>query len=379
MVSDEFELPKAGSRPLLPLLVEESRRQLDICNACRYCEGMCAVYPALERRTVLSMGDISQLANLCHDCRACFDACMYAAPHEFDINVPQILAAVRLADYERYTWPAKPPALLRGWLGIFAGTVIASLLVLLIAVGYHGGAGLTHDDGGANSPYDLIPEWLLLVLLIIPAVYAVAIMALAGRAFWRSTAASSPTGASRPPGTAVRRAVWDVLTLRYLRGGGGDCYYPEKTRPSAGRRRLHMAVMYGFGLCLVSTIAAAILQHLMSSEPPYPFLSVPVITGLLGGIGLVVGCTGLLYLKAHAARGLGVAQMTVKDYGLLSALTFLALTGLATYLTRSTPAFGVVFLIHLATVMVSFAAAPYSKFSHMTYRFLALVRDHLEA
>ena len=28
----------------------EADRQLTICNACRYCEGYCAVFPALERQ-----------------------------------------------------------------------------------------------------------------------------------------------------------------------------------------------------------------------------------------------------------------------------------------------------------------------------------------
>jgi citrate/tricarballylate utilization protein len=70
--------------------------------------------------------------------------------------------------------------------------------------------------------------------------------------------------------------------------------------------------------------------------------------------------------------------MTVKDYGLLVALTFPGLSGLAVLLVRETPAFGIVLLVHLASVMLSFASAPYSKFSHLIYRFLALVRDNLE-
>ena len=28
----------------------EVARQLQICNACRYCEGFCAVFPAMTRR-----------------------------------------------------------------------------------------------------------------------------------------------------------------------------------------------------------------------------------------------------------------------------------------------------------------------------------------
>src|SRR5665213_3121356 len=97
----------SGLRPIsidgrtpLPVLRVEATRQLDVCNSCRYCEGLCAVFPALERRTVLASGDLTQLANVCHDCRACFDACMYDAPHEWDINIPKVLSALRVADYE---------------------------------------------------------------------------------------------------------------------------------------------------------------------------------------------------------------------------------------------------------------------------------------
>jgi citrate/tricarballylate utilization protein len=100
-VTSSAATPSPEGRTRLSLLVDEATRQLDICNACRYCEGLCAVFPALSRRTVLSAGDVSQLANLCHDCRACYDACMYTAPHEFDLNVPAVLTEVQLADYQR--------------------------------------------------------------------------------------------------------------------------------------------------------------------------------------------------------------------------------------------------------------------------------------
>ena len=79
--------------------------QLDVCNACRYCEGYCAVFPALERRLEFSEGDVHYLANLCHNCGACLYACQYAPPHEFGINVPRTLAQIRLRSYEDYCWP----------------------------------------------------------------------------------------------------------------------------------------------------------------------------------------------------------------------------------------------------------------------------------
>ena len=95
-------------------LFAEAERQLNICNSCRYCEGYCAVFPALERRTVLETGDITQLASLCHDCRACFQACMYAPPHEFAVDPPTILTAVRQASYRHYL--PSPGWLRPGWL-----------------------------------------------------------------------------------------------------------------------------------------------------------------------------------------------------------------------------------------------------------------------
>ncbi|HEY0584059.1 MAG TPA: 4Fe-4S ferredoxin, partial [Chloroflexota bacterium] len=72
-------------------LLQEAERQMTICNACRYCEGYCAVFPAIELRTTFKAGDLVYLANLCHECRACFYACQYAPPHQIAVNIPQVL------------------------------------------------------------------------------------------------------------------------------------------------------------------------------------------------------------------------------------------------------------------------------------------------
>src|ERR1051325_6950533 len=83
----------------------EADRILHICNACRYCEGYCAVFPAMERRLDFSHGDLRYLANLCHNCNECVHACQYAPPHEFAVDVPRALAAVRTESYRFYAWP----------------------------------------------------------------------------------------------------------------------------------------------------------------------------------------------------------------------------------------------------------------------------------
>jgi citrate/tricarballylate utilization protein len=375
-----------GGRDPLPLLVAEASRQLDICNACRYCEGLCAVFPALERRTALDTGDVSQLANLCHDCRACFDACMYSTPHEFDLDVPRALSAVRVADYERHVWPARVPRALSGRSGTVLGGLMSAVIVLALAAVHAGWNGLLRSGGSAASPYQLVPYPALVTLMALAALYAILIMGLAARSYWRSVAGSGSPGdgpgsaAAAGPVTAaaIARAAWYAATLRYLRGGGVECYYPDDGQPSPARRHLHAMVAYGFGLCLVSTIAAGIEQDLIGIAPPYPWLSVPVLSGTIGGIALLIGCLGLLRLKARSSSVTSLAEMTVKDYGLLTALAFLAASGLAVVATRDTAGYGIILLIHLAAVVYAFAMTPYSKFVHVVFRFAALVRDNLE-
>ncbi|MGW5237494.1 tricarballylate utilization 4Fe-4S protein TcuB [Monashia sp. NPDC004114] len=363
-----------GGRTSLHLLVGEATRQLTVCNSCRYCEGYCAVFPALGRRTVIEQGDVSQLANLCHDCRACYDACMYSSPHEFAVDLPKALSAVRVHDYRRYMWPTAVPRLFSGWTGVFSGVVLATAIVTLAALLHAGPSGLVATGDGAQSPYALIPYPVLLLLILVPTLYSTAVAMAAGRRFWTEVAGD---GREMRVGH-VSRAVWYAATLRYLRGGGQDCYYPQDTEPSSKRRVLHGFVSYGFGLCLVSTTSAAILQDVLHSPPPYPWLSVPVLTGTVGGLSMVIGCTALLVLKTRASTVTSYAQMTVKDYGLLVALEFLALSGLAVLLLRTTPAFGIAFLVHFAAVVLTFAVAPYSKLSHAIFRFLAIVRDNVE-
>ncbi|MBV8249280.1 MAG: tricarballylate utilization protein TcuB, partial [Comamonas sp.] len=69
--------------PILPAPTQtaaedEVARVMQICNACRYCEGFCAVFPAMTRRLEFGKADVHYLANLCHNCGACLHACQYA-------------------------------------------------------------------------------------------------------------------------------------------------------------------------------------------------------------------------------------------------------------------------------------------------------------
>jgi citrate/tricarballylate utilization protein len=357
-------------------LFVDAERQLNICNACRYCEGYCAVFPALERRTLLTRADMNHLANLCHDCRACFYACMYAAPHPFDLNPPQVLSRIRLLSYEGTpeTGKRRLPAILLGWSGTVLGFVVAAVILVVVAVATNGAGSLWNSGRGPGSPYMVLPYPALLAIAILPFLAGVGLMIRDAVRYWHQTHGSL---ADLLDIQALSKAVAYAGELRYMRGGGAECPYPTD-QGSAARLRLHSAIFYGFTALLLSTISAGVLQDIIGSEPPYSFVSVPVVLGILGGASMVIGCTGLLVLKRRADRAPSDVEMAARDVGFLLGLEALGLTGLLTLAVRSTPAYGIALVVHLAAVVLCFAAAPYTKFVHFVYRFLAIVKDNLE-
>ena len=75
-------------------MLAEADRLMTVCNSCRYCEGLCAVFPAMEMKRAFTDGDLNHIANLCHGCGACYHDCQFSPPHEFNVNVPGVLAQV---------------------------------------------------------------------------------------------------------------------------------------------------------------------------------------------------------------------------------------------------------------------------------------------
>src|SRR5687768_18088166 len=105
---------------------------MTVCNACRYCEQYCPVFPAMENRLTFATADLVYLANLCHNCGECLYACQFAPPHEYGINVPQALAAIRLQSYEDYCWPATLGAAFRRSSVVTALVLAAGLIAVML-------------------------------------------------------------------------------------------------------------------------------------------------------------------------------------------------------------------------------------------------------
>lgn len=355
-------------------LLAEADRHLTVCNACRYCEGVCPVFVSLERRRTFLEGDVIYLANLCHDCRTCYEVCPFSPPHELDINIPKVLAEVREETYRQYSAPRfLSRAFARGTRTASIVTLLAIAAILLLTIAFRSDR-LVRSFSGPGSFYQVIPWLAMFVPAMLVSIYGIAVMIVGVVRFWRNT--DGPLAAKLDLRSLIE-ATADVLALRQMRGGGPGCSYPDE-RPTHGRRVAHQLVFYGFLLTFVSTSLATFTQEVLGILPPYPILSPVVITGTIGGLMQIVGCAALLKLKLAASTVPASVAMRRLDFAFLLMLLGVSVTGLALMALRETPLMGTLLVVHLGTVGGLFITMPYGKFVHVIYRYAALVRNRQE-
>jgi citrate/tricarballylate utilization protein len=361
---------KEGAVPALTANEAEVGRMMEICNACRYCEGFCAVFPAMSRRLEFNKADIHYLANLCHNCGACLPACQYAPPHEFGVNVPQAMAKVRVQTYADYAWPAALGKLYQhNGLTLSLSTAAGLALFLVLTVMITG--SLFHEPLQGNF-YAIFPHNTL--ALMFGVVFGLAILALGigVTRFWRNV---SPGEAS---GVAIAEATTNALGLKYLDGGHGKGCNDEDDKFTLRRRRYHHFTFYGFMLCFAATSVATLYHYLLDLHAPYPFFSLPVLLGTAGGIGLIIGPAGLLWLNFRRNPEQGDVAQRPMDRGFISLLLLISVTGLLLLALRDTSAMGLLLAVHLGVVMALFLTLPYGKFAHGIYRSAALLKWSIE-
>ena len=368
--------PKASGDliPLLNLDESEVQRQMTICNACRYCEGFCAVFPAMTRRLEFNQADIHYLANLCHNCGACLHACQYSAPHEFNVNVPKAMAKVRLDTYAEYAWPRVMGKLYQRngmTLALASGAGLALFLCLTLLI--MGNLFVTIPGGNF---YKIFPHNTL--ALMFGAVFGFSVLALTigVRRFWRNV---SPVAASLPVrASAALEATANVAKLKYLDGGHGKGCNNADDQFTLWRRRFHHLTFYGFMLCFAATGVATLFHYVLNWSAPYPIFSLPVMLGFVGGIGLLIGPAGLLWLNLHRNPAHGDEKQKPMDRGFIALLFLVSASGLALLALRETSALGLMLAIHLGLVMAFFLTMPYSKFAHGIFRSAALLKHAIE-
>jgi len=354
--------------------VDEVTRQMAICNACRYCEGFCAVFPAMTRRLTFGPADVHYLANLCHNCGACLHACQYAPPHEFAVNVPQAMAKVRGETYVAYAWP-KPLGALYERNGLAVSLALAAGLALFLVLALALNGTLWGGDLGGNF-YQLFPHNLLVLMFAPVFLWAVLALGIGVTRFLRDVSPAT-TGQAVAGGDAVQ-AARDVMTLKYLDGGHGEGCHNEDDAYTLSRRRAHHLTFYGFMLCFAATSLATVYHYVFGWEAPYDLPSLPKVLGAVGGVSLLLGTAGLFRLKWSRHPLHGDAAQKPMDYGFIALLFLTSLTGLLLWWLRGTDALALMLALHLGVVMALFATLPYGKFAHGIFRSASLLRFAVE-
>ena len=352
---------------------EETKRIMQICNACRYCEGFCAVFPAMERRREFDEGDTAYLANLCHNCGACYHACQYAPPHEFGVNVPSTLAERRLETYEDYAWPPSfgrlfsRNAMFVVLLSVISLSVAVGLMLAMIAPDLFWGVHL-----GEGAFYVIMPHTVMAGIPMAISAFVLVAFIMGWRRYWQQTGARF---AGLP---ALRDALSATASLRYLGGdnAGGNPGCPgEDDRSSNARKWYHHLTFYGFMLCFASTSTGTLYHYLLGREAPYGYFEVPVVLGTVGGVILCIGTFGLWVEKRRMQTEVKSFLTLGMDYAFIWLLFWVSATGLILLAVRETNMMGLALAIHLGLVYGFFLSLPYTKFVHGIYRFAALLAD----
>jgi len=344
-------------------LISEVRRQAEICNACRYCEGYCSVFPALHRERAFSDGKITQLANLCHNCRGCHYACQYTAPHEFDLNLPKALAEVRRDSWEHYAWPSPFARRFHTHGGAIALALIAGFALLFLAIRAIGSAG-------GEGFYAILSHNAMVTVFLPAFVFPLVSLFISIRRYWRAV-----------EGQPLRMrdftaAIGMIANMKDLAAGHKQgCNFEDEDRYSQARRFAHQAIMYGFLLCFAATSAGTIMHYLLDIPAPYGLWSVPKVLGISGGLILTAGCGWMAFLKIRADSDLGDPRAWGGEIGFIMLLGFVALSGLVLYALGDSIAMPTILALHLGSVFSFFLLTPFTKMAHGFYRLAALLRE----
>jgi citrate/tricarballylate utilization protein len=374
-------------------LTREGAHVMTVCNACRYCEQYCPVFPAMEQRLAFPKADMNYLANLCHNCGECLYACQYAPPHEFGIDVPRTLARIRLRSYEEYAWPQPLAAAFRRQ-NLATGLLLAvGLTVVMLAATLATRGPALWNPGDAGDFYAVMPHGVMIALFGGVGLFVMLALGIGVRRCRRdmdsvpvpsafdhvasgSTAVASGFSRLSVASGFSRKSLRDILTLRHLHATGDDCVTAEEVRVP-WRRWFHHCTFYGFMLCFASTSVAA-LYHSLGWVAPHAYTSLPVVLGTLGGVGLLIGPAGLLLERRRRDPALTDPAQRGLDASFLVLLLLTSLTGLLLLVLRHEAAMGILLILHLGIVLALFLTLPYGKFVHGFYRTVALLKYHRE-
>ena len=360
-MSEEFDIFSDRDRTM-----EDAVRQFTICNACRYCEGYCPVWPEVHSGNIITRNDVLYYSNLCYDHRDCYYACPYVPDaHEFKINIPEVTRKIRKKTYEELTFNLN--------ISLEKKIALSLILVVPIMLGWIFTFNNIYSPGPISF-YKLVPKYLLIAVSSILSLYLLSMLAVAGIRYRRLVIDGLDRG-DRNTGVGIAgiTTLLNVLAHKWFR----KIHYPGE-KESNVRFGFHLLIFYGFLMDILSTTLGFIYEDILAIPSPFPFNNPAVIAGVTGGLMLTVG--GLLGLVARFSSWNKQPFMTVEGFDFLLILEFfvVALTGLLTLLFRYTAGSEEVYLmllIHYSAIYTMYITAPFStNVLHIIVRLMSLNR-----
>ena len=284
----------------------EADRLMTVCNSCRYCEGLCAVFPAMEMRAPFADGDSNYLANLCHGCGACYVRLPVRAAARVQRQRPADAGAgARNESYSAYAWPRALAPAVRAQRPVDQPRSRRSASRSSSSASWRSTTrpccsacrpGRAPSTGSCRTT-----RWRCMFGAGVPLRHRRAGHGLSA-AFWRDI--GEPRRRWREPRLALAGHARTRWRCAISTAAGMGCFN-EDERPTDRRRLYHHLTFYGFLLCFAATSVATLYHYLLGREAPYPWYDLPVVLGTLGGIGLVVGPAGLLSAKCARSGAAG--------------------------------------------------------------------------
>jgi citrate/tricarballylate utilization protein len=292
------------------------------------------------------------------------------------LDLPRTFSEIRVETYKKYAWPGFMAALFQRSGLAFVLSTVASAAIFVLAMFWRVQPSVLFSahPSAQGGFYSVLPHDVMVLVFGAVSMFTFVALLMGVFAFWREM--GEGIGALFNVRASLD-ALGDALRLRYLDSAGDGCTYPGDL-PSGARRWFHHLTSYGFLCCFAATTTGAVYHYVFRWEAPYSLLSAPVLLGSIGGVGLLFGPIGLLWLKARRSPELMGREHTSMDIGFLVLLLLTSLTGFLLLGFREKSAMGILLGVHLGVVTGLFLTLPYGKFVHATYRLAALLRNSLE-
>ena len=348
------------------------------CYQCATCSVACPISPDTKpfpRKEMIaaSWGLKDKLVGnadiwLCHNCGDCSTLC----PRE--AKPGDVLAAVRSYTIEEYAQPKILARAMKDPKKLPILLAIPALLFLVVGL-ITGLLDFTPDMSEGIKHWKFVSTWLVDMLMLPAAIFAVAVFALGLKRFLadihQNALAEGKTTKEKIEPVGMVMAFIRIIPTILLHKKFGEC------TDNNDRQIAHLLTLFGFiGLFIVTNIFFVVMygSYLLPSGPlhgPWSQLNPVKWLANISGVALIVG-TSLMIKNRSSKKD---QKSTYFDWYLVYMAFGLGVSGMGAQLTRLAGMAGVsfaVYYIHLILIWALFAYLPFSKLAHLVYRTVAM-------